>query len=183
MGYYDLDLSNRRQYDLWWRIEQLDEYGRRCYDTSLDVVGYLLECRCPDDENPAQFRKDLAQVAYAFGGDAARDRFVVGSRTVDWGDDSPAQRPRVFASSSACQKAFAALNRHNVVFDASQNAYRPQYGRPFDRTTCSGFDALIGDGYVEIDYKYEHNQGVAYRVDITREGIEAMYDENRFARA
>lgn len=177
MGYYDLDLSNRRQYDLWWRIEQVDEYMHRRSGKDLDIVGYLLGYHCPDDEDANQCRQDLAQVAYAFLGDAGRERFLLASRDVDWGDDRPLKRSLRDVGDSARQKAFAALYSHNVDFDASINAYRVyNNGRVFDKETCEGFDSLIDDGYVEIDYKYEFNQGVCYRVDITSPGIEFKYE-------
>lgn len=176
MGYYDIDQSRRRQYDLWWRIEELDEYCRRRSSKDLDIVGYLLDCRCPSEENQDEFRADLAQVAYAFLGDAGRDRFYVGSRDIDWGDDEPLTRSLSNVGDRARQKAFAALYSYNVDFDASINAYR-EYGngKVFDKQTCEGFDALLDEGLVEIDYKYEYNQGVCYRVNITRAGIEREY--------
>lgn len=177
MGYYDLDLSSRRQYDLWWRMEQVGEYMHRRGYGEHDIIGDLLEYRCPRDEDAVQYRRDLAQVAYAFLGDTGRDRFMVGSRDVDWGDDEPLKRSLRSVGDSARQKAFAALYSHNVDFDASINAYREyNNGKVFDRETCEGFDSLIDDGYVEIDYKYEHNQGVCYRVEITRAGITYKYE-------
>lgn len=176
MGYYDLDLSRRRQYDVWWRIEELDEYYRRRGLGDLDIVGYLLEYRCPAEEDADEFRADLAQLAYAFLGDTGRTRFLTGSRDIDWGDDGPLKRSLRDVGDSARQKAFAALYSHNVDFDASISAYRVyNNGKVFDKETCEGFDSLIDDGLVEVDYKYEFNQGVCYRVDITKAGIDYKY--------
>lgn len=176
MGYYDLDPSNRRQYDTWWRIEKLENYRSRKGLGDLDVVGYLLGCRCPADEDAGQFRQDLGQVAYAFEGDRGRDRFFVGSRDVDWGDDEPIRRSLGHVGDSERAKAFRVLDLYNVDFDASINAYREyNNGKTFDKETCRGFDALVDDGYVEIDYKYEHNWGVCYRVAITSAGIDYKY--------
>lgn len=172
MSYYDLDLSNRRQYDTWWRIEELQAYHDRKGYGELDVIGYLLEHRATGDVDANQLRQDLGQVAYAFAGAAGRDRFFLGSRDIDWGDDESLQRSLGNVGDSARQKAFAALYSHNVDFDASINAYRVyNNGKVFDKETCQGFDSLIDVGFVEIDYKYDYNQGVCYRVDITRAGI------------
>jgi len=183
MGYYDIDQSNRRQYDIWWRIEEVGEYYHRRGLGDLDIVKYLLGYHCPADEDATQYRKDLTQVAFAFGGAAARDRFVTASRDVDWGDDEPLQRSLGSVSNRAEQKAFAALYSHNVVFDASADAFRvyDDKGKIFDKETQKGFDSLVDGGYVEIDYKYEHNQGVCYRVDMTREGIEYKYRDEVYA--
>lgn len=176
MSYYDIDQSNRRQYDLWWRMEELDEYYRRRSLGDLDIIGRLLEYRCPRDEDAEQYRQDLAQVAFAFLGKTGRDRFIAGSRTVDWADEGPAPRSSPRADGSSRGRAFAMLDHYNVDFDASINAYRAyNNGRIFDKQVCEGFDSLIDDGYVEIDYKYEHNLGVCYRVDITSAGIAHKY--------
>jgi hypothetical protein len=176
MSYYDIDQSNRRQYDLWWRMEELDAYYQRKGYGDLDIVGRLLEHRCPEDEDREQYRQDLAQVAFAFLGAPGRDRFLTGSRDLNWGDDQLLPRSSGSAGSANQQKAFAALYSHNVVFDASIDAYRVyNEGRIFDKQTCAAFDAMVDEGLVEIDYKYEHNVGVTYRVDITRAGIERKY--------
>jgi hypothetical protein len=174
MGYHDIDQSNRRQYDIWWRMEEVQAYYGRKGCGELDIVKQLLGYHCPDDEDEQQYRQDLAQIAYAFLGQAGRDRFLLASRDVDWGDDEPLKRSLRSVGDRARQKAFAALYSHNVVYDASADAFRVYDGRGriFDRETQQGFNSLIDDGYVEIDYKYEYNQGVCYRVDTTRAGIE-----------
>jgi hypothetical protein len=80
MGYDDVDQSNEKQYALWWRIEELDEYSRRRTGKDLDIVKYLLDL---PDTHPAT-AEDCAQVAFAFGGQEARDRFRVGARGLQW---------------------------------------------------------------------------------------------------
>lgn len=80
MSYSDIDQSNKAQYDLWWRIEELDDYSRRRGQGDLDIVKYLLGL---PDTHPAS-PEDRTQVAYAFLGDAGRERFMTGSRSLNW---------------------------------------------------------------------------------------------------